>query len=69
MLDMDKMREVVPTDSWQHIDVTGAIEAGFGELAPTGDACSTQNIVTQTNVKRILPKDTGRVAEDYMPDF
>ena len=69
MLDMDKMKQVVPTEEWKHVDVTGAIEAGFGELAQEGDVCSTQNIVTQTNVRRIQPKDTGKLAEDYMPDF
>jgi len=69
MLDMDKMKQVVPTEEWKQVDIAGAIEAGFGELTQTGDVCSTQNIVTQTNVRRIQPKDTGRLADDYMPDF
>ena len=69
MLDMDKMKQVVPTEEWKQEDVAGAIEAGFGELTQTGDVCSTQSIVTQTNVRRIQPKDTGKLADDYMPDF
>jgi DNA-directed RNA polymerase II subunit RPB1 len=69
LLDVDKMMDVTPTQQWKNEDVAGSIEAGFGDLAPAGDKCAPENIVTQTNVRRLQAKDTGSVSTDYMPDF
>jgi DNA-directed RNA polymerase II subunit RPB1 len=72
VLDLDQLTNadvVNKDDVWKNPDLSEAIEAGFGDLVGTDDACGVQNIVVQTNVRRIQSKDTGAVATDYMPDF
>jgi DNA-directed RNA polymerase II subunit RPB1 len=70
MIDIDEMMKLDESKEWQQSDVQNEIEAAFGDLEDSTDACAMENIAVANNIMDIKGADFGDESDsDYDPGF